>query len=324
MRKITWLLLLLISTGSFAQLSVSKTQTENQSFPFGIDVAQPRFSWQLNSSLRNTMQTAYELKVMLEKKSVWQTGKTNSAQSVFVPYQGAALQSDKTYTWQVRVWDNQGHNSDWSQPAFFKTGLLNPTDWKADWIEAGFAEDTINRPAQYFRKNFSLGKKVKSATAYITSLGMYEAQLNGKRIGDAYLTPGWTSYNKRLQYQAYDVTGLLNTGANAIGVTLGNGWYRGFLAWDDHKNIYGKKLTLLMQVMIVYTDGSTEYIATDDSWQTSTGPIRYAEIYHGETYDAREEKAGWATPGYKADGWTYAKKATVTNRAPYCHLQRTH
>jgi alpha-L-rhamnosidase len=314
MRKSTWLLLLLISTTVSAQLSVTQLRTENQSYLFGTDIARPRFSWQLSSPARNTLQTAYELKVMLDKKAVWQSSKTSSAQSVFVPYDGTALESDRTYTWQVRVWDNQGHTSAWSQPALFKTGLLNPTDWKADWIEAGFTEDSINRPAQYFRKTFRMDKKIKTATAYITSLGMYEAELNGKRIGDAYLTPGWTSYNKRLQYQAYDVTGLLNPGANAVGVTLGNGWYRGFLAWDDHKNIYGKKLGLLMQILVVYTDGSKEYIASDDSWQCSTGPIRYAEIYHGETYDARAEKEGWSTAGYKADGWVYAKKAMVTNR----------
>ena len=314
MRKINWLLLLLISTGSFAQLSVSRLQTENQLFPFGIDITQPRFSWQLNSPVRNTMQTAYELKVLLDKKAVWQTGKTSSGQSVFISYGGARLESNQRYSWQVRVWDNQGKSSAWSQPAFFHTGLLQPTDWKASWIEAGFTEDSINRPAQYFRKPFSLNKKIKSATAYITALGMYEAQLNGQRIGDAYLTPGWTSYNKRLQYQAYDVTGLLKAGDNALGVTLGNGWYRGFLAWDNHKNIYGKKPALLMQLMITFTDGSQSLIGSDESWQTSTGPIHYSEIYNGETYDAREEKTGWASPGYTAAGWVNAKKATVTNR----------
>lgn len=314
MRKFNWLLLLLISTCSFAQLSITNLQTENQSFPLGIDVSQPRFSWQLNSPIRNTMQTAYELKVVLDKKAVWQSGKTSSAQSVFIAYQGAALESNKRYSWQVRVWDNQGKSSAWSQPAYFHTGLLQPTDWKASWIEAGFMEDSINRPAQYFRNSFSLNKKIKTATAFITALGMYEARLNGQRIGDAYLTPGWTSYNKRLQYQCYDVTALLQTGDNAIGVTLGNGWYRGFLAWDDHKNIYGKKPALLMQVMITFTDGSQTIIGSDDSWQTSTGPIRYSEIYHGETYDARAEKTGWANPGYNAADWVKAKKATVADR----------
>ncbi len=314
MKKILLGILLLAGGMASAQLYVTNLRTENWQDPICIDATQPRFSWQLNIPARNTMQTAYELKLMLDKKTIWQTGKTSSPQSVFISYQGTSLESNQLYHWQVRVWDNQGKTSAWSKPAFFKTGLLHSTDWKASWIEAGFKEDSINRPAQYFRKPFSLNKKIKSATAYITSLGMYEAHLNGKRIGDAYLTPGWTSYNKRLQYQAYDITGLLQSGENAIGVTLGNGWYRGFLAWDDHKNIYGKKPALLMQVMISFTDGSQSLITSDDSWQSSTGPIRYSEIYHGETYDARAEMNGWANPGYTAAGWVNAKKAIVTER----------
>lgn len=312
MKKILWLLLF-CQTAVSGQLQVTRLLTENQLFPFGIDVQTPRFSWQLNSPLRNTQQTAYELKVTQDKKTVWQSGKISSDQSVFIPYQGSPLQSDRLYTWQVRVWDNHTKSS-WSMPGFFKTGLLHATDWKADWIEAGFAEDSVNRPAQYFRKNFSLTKKIKSATAYITSLGLYEAMLNGKRIGDAYLTPGWTSYNNRLQYQAYDVTRLLQPGANAIGVTLSNGWYRGFLAWNDHKNIYGKKLGLLIQLMLTYTDGSTAIIGSDESWQCNTGSIRYAEIYHGETIDARAEQPGWSTAAFKADGWVPVKKAVVISR----------
>lgn len=314
MKKILLGLLLLACGTVSAQLSVTKLLTENLPYPFGIDATHPRFSWELNSNERNSMQTAYELKVVKDKKSLWQTGKTNSAQSVYITYQGPALESNQLYQWQVRVWDNHGKTSAWSDPASFKTGLLHPADWKANWIEAGYTEDSINRPAQYFRKPFSLNKKIRSATAYVTSLGLYEAQLNGQRIGDAYLTPGWTSYNTRLQYQAYDVTGLLRNGANAIGVTLGNGWYRGYLAWDDHKNIYGRKPALLMQVIVDYQDGSKEYISTDESWQCSTGPILYSEIYHGETYDARAEKKGWAEPGYSALGWVNAR--SISNSKP--------
>src|ERR1700730_13655398 len=129
-------------------------------------------------------------------------------------------------------------------------GLLNSADWKAKWISAGFSEDTLLRPSPLFLKKFALNKKISSAFAYITAHGLYEAQINGKRVGDAYLTPGWTSYNKRLQYQVYDVTGLLNKGTNAIGVMLGNGWYRGYLAWNDRHNIYGKDISLLFQLEI--------------------------------------------------------------------------
>jgi alpha-L-rhamnosidase len=151
-----------------------------------------------------------------------------SDRSVHVPYAGAALQSGKKYTWEVRVWDNNGKPSAWSEPAFFQTALLSTADWHAKWIEADFVEDSINRPAQYFRKQFSSTKKIASATAYITAHGMYEAQINGKRVGDAYLTPGWTSYNKRLQYQVYDVKDMLTSGSNAIGVVTRQWMVQGF------------------------------------------------------------------------------------------------
>lgn len=286
-----------------AQSTVSNLLCENLTNPVGLDIKQPRFSWQLVSDSRNVMQTAYEVKVLLGKTVAWNSGKVVSDQSVFINYSGAALQPDKKYNWQVRVWDNEGKTSAWSEAASFQTAFFNVTDWKAKWIEAGFVEDSINRPAHYFRKQFSVNKKITSATAYITAHGMYEAQINGKRVGDAYLAPGWTSYNKRLQYQVYDVTALLSNGNNAIGAIIGNGWYRGFLAWGDNKNIYGRKLGLLFQLNIQYSDGSTAVINSDESWKSSTGSIRFAEIYHGETVDAREEKQGWSTASFNDAGW---------------------
>src|SRR3989337_4200298 len=201
-----------------AQLKVQNLLTENLSNPIGIDVRQPRFSWQLSSDQRNVLQTAYEIKVSSGKKNAWRSNKISSDQSVQVAYKGNPLQSGMRYNWQVRVWDNKGKASAWSEPAICQMALLNKEDWKAKWIEAGFIEDSVNRPVQYFRKQFLASKKIKSATAFITAHGMYEAEINGKRVGDQYLTPGWTSYNKRLQYQAYDVSNLVNSGKNAIGV----------------------------------------------------------------------------------------------------------
>ena len=186
------------------------------------------------------------------------------------------------------------------------------SDWKAKWIEAGFAEDSMNRPAQYFRKQFSSTKKIASATAYITAHGMYEAQINGKRVGDAYLTPGWTSYNKRLQYQVYDVTDLLTNGNNAIGVTVGNGWYRGFLAWAGNKNIYGKKQAFYFSLILLILMAPLQQLFLMRSWKSSTGSIRYSEIYHGETIDAREEKTGWSTAGYNDADWSGVKVAELS------------
>ena len=315
MRKNNFLFfsLVFLSTTISAQVKVVNLLTENQTNPIGLDVQLPRFTWQLVSEQRNISQTAYEIIVSSGKSTAWKSGKVISDRSVHVPYAGTALQSGKKYIWEVRIWDNNGKPSPWSEPAFFQTALLSPSDWKAKWIEADFVEDSINRPAQYFRKQFSATRKIASATVYITAHGMYEAQINGKRVGDAYLTPGWTSYNKRLQYQVYDVKDLLTSGNNAIGVVTGNGWYRGFIAWAGNKDSYGKKTGLLFQLDISYSDGSTSSIISDGSWKSSTGSIRYSEIYHGETIDAREEKAGWATANYNDANWSGVKVQNYPN-----------
>lgn len=294
----------------FAQVKIQHLLTENLTNPIGLDVQQPRFSWQLVSDKRNIAQTAYEIIVSADKGPLWKSGKVASNQSVQVSYAGTALQSGKKYTWELRVWDNNGKQSPWSEPAFFQTALLDTADWKAKWIEAGFAEDAT-RPAILFRNQFSINKKITSATLYITAHGMYEVQLNGNKVGDAYLTPGWTSYNKRLQYQVYDVTNMLSNGNNAIGATVGNGWYRGYLAWEDNKNIYGSKLGLLAQLNITYSNGTSETIVTDEKWKSSTGAIKSVEIYHGETYDAREEKKGWSKAGFNDAGWKGVNLPTV-------------
>jgi len=166
------------------------------------------------------MQTAYELRVgdkeiQKGKNITWSSGKVLSSQSLYIPYEGEQVESGKRYYWQVRVWDNSNKVSEWSKPAFWEMGLLEISDWKAKWIEPGFTEDTIMRPSPYFRKNFAANKKVQSARLYITSRGLYEAFLNGKRVGDLQLTPGWTSYNNRLQYHVHDVTTMILQGNNA-------------------------------------------------------------------------------------------------------------
>ncbi|WP_080238634.1 glycoside hydrolase family 78 protein [Spirosoma rigui] len=314
MRKFClFLTLQLLIISVFGQVTVRNLLTENRANPIGLDVATPRLSWQLVPTVatkRNVKQVAYEIRVGTDaasaaKGTVWQSGRVASDQSVQVPYAGTALRPGQRYTWQVRVWDSpSGKPSDWSAPAFWQTGLLAAANWTAKWIEAGYAEDTINQPSPMFRKAFSAPKPIRSATLYMTAHGLYEARINGQRVGDAYLTPGWTTYNSHLQYQVYDVTGLLKTGPNAIGVTLGSGWYRGRLAWEKQRNIYGKNLALLGQLQLTYADGSTETVITDASWKSSTGPIRSSEIYDGEVYDARLEKAGWDKPGYADADWS--------------------
>lgn len=320
MRKQTLLLaaLQLLTVIAIAQLSTKNLLIENKTNPLGLDNKLPRFSWQLVSSNRNTLQSAYEIKLATATKSksnTWNSGKITSQQSVQVDYAGPTLISNTQYLWQVRVWDQLNNASEWSAPASFQTGFLNQDQWKATWISPGYVEDSLLRPSPLFRKTFNTKPKIQSATLYITSHGLYEAQINGKRVGDDYLTPGWTAYQKRLQYQTYDVTKLLNSGKNAIGVTLGSGWYRGSLAWASNKNSYGKDISLLAQLMVVYTDGSTAIVATDSSWKSSTGPIVYSEIYHGETIDARLEKKGWSMPEYDDAAWygvTFGKQVFNT------------
>jgi alpha-L-rhamnosidase len=309
MKKIFTLLFFMQSLiiGAQSPLNVVHLLTENQANPIGLDQKTPRFSWQLSLGKRNTNQVAYEINVYAGKTFLWKTGKVLSDQSVQVIYAGSQLQSGKKYNWQVRVWDNNGTASAWSEPAFFQMALLQVSDWKAKWISPGFTEDSVDRPAVIFRKEFLIGKKIASATAFITAHGMYEAQINGKRVGDAYLAPGWTSYNKRLQYQVYDVTALLSAGKNVAGASVGNGWYRGYLAWGNKRNIYGADASLLWQINIIYSDGSNGTIVSDESWKSSTGSIRFDEIYHGETIDDRLEKNGWATVSYNDADWSQVK-----------------
>jgi alpha-L-rhamnosidase len=316
----TLLIAILFSICLFSQTSVKNLACESRINPIGIDAAVPRLSWQLTSNQRNLLQTAYQIRVKNDASAtVWQTDKVMSGQSVYIPYSGPALQSGKRYSWQVKVWDNYGKASAWSEAAYWEMGLMKPEDWKATWIRPGYDEDSVMRPSPMFRKQFSTTKKIKSARAYITSHGLYEAFINGKRVGDSYLTPGWTSYNKRLQYQVYDITSLLSQGNNTVGVVLGSGWYRGHLAWQGNKNSYGRELALLLQFAITYADGSTEYIVSDESWKSSTGQIRYSEIYNGEINDARLEKSGWLMPGYDDSNWS----GVQVNSLPKGHLLAT-
>ncbi|HEY5823257.1 MAG TPA: alpha-L-rhamnosidase N-terminal domain-containing protein, partial [Cyclobacteriaceae bacterium] len=284
---------------SVAQVKVQNLHTENLTNPVGLDEAKPHLSWQLVSDKRNILQTAYEIHVSesatsLSKGDVWNTGKVTSDQSIHITYSGQPLKPKQRYFWQVRVWDNSGKASAWSEVVYWETGLMNSSNWKAKWIESGLEGDVVTGPAPMLRKKFELTKAVKSARVYVTAHGLYEAQINGQRVGDSYLTPGWTSYKTRLQYQVYDVTTSLKQGSNAIGVQLGDGWYRGFLAWEDNKNIYGKDVALLLQLEVTYADGTAETIISDESWRSAFGPIQSSQIYHGEIYDARLEKTGWS------------------------------
>lgn len=309
----TFSLFLLFSMSSslvFAKTQVVKLTCEYLTNPIGIDVEKPRLAWQIISDEQNVKQTAYEIRVAgslseLNKKNnlIWTSGKTDSGQSIQVNYEGPALKSMQRAYWQVRVWDNKNKASAWSEPAYWEMGILEPESWKASWIGAETEIETEgSKPVQHFRKEFTTAKKVKSAQVYVTSKGLYQLFLNGEKVGDELFTPGWTSYNKRLQYQTYDVTSMIRE-KNSLGALLGDGWYRGNIAWNDQKNYYGDRLALLAQLQINYTDGTSEIITTDKSWKSSTGPILESDIYNGESYDAQLEMPGWKKPGFDDSVW---------------------
>lgn len=316
------LVLLALSGSAFAQVGVQNLTCEHRVNPVGIDVRQPRVSWQLTGPGRNIRQSAYQLEVSTvpgtsAKNRVWSSGKVSSDASVLQAYAGPALATGQRYFWRVKVWDGNGKEGPWSAPAYWEMGLLNPADWRANWIEVDAGPDsTVKRysPAAALRKEFTPKGKVTSARAYVTAHGLYELHLNGQKVGDALLTPGWTVYPKRLQYQVYDVTSLVKPGANAVGALLGDGWYRGTMGFEKNWAYYGKKTGLRCQLHLTYADGSDEWVVSDGSWTFSKdGPIRMNDIYNGETYDARREQTGWDQPGYAANGWKPVLVATYAD-----------
>ncbi len=313
------LCLLIIPVLSFSQdLSTYDLTCGHRKNPVGTDVPQPRLSWKIKGSGTGIMQSAYSIRVANDpgfpsSAIVWQSGKIVSDQSVLINYSGKELRPGQRYWWQVRVWDNKGRASKWSETALWETGLMSSGNWKAKWIEM---EGDTNRysPSPHFRKEFSIEKNIARAVVYVTSHGFYELHLNGKKVGDQVLTPGWTTYGKRIQYQVYDITDQVVKGKNAVGAVLGDGWYRGTLAWGNNWAIYGKRLGLLMQMKITFTDGSESLIITDDSWKSSNdGAIRMNDIYNGETYDATRKLTGWNLPGYDDSKWKPVRTGLYNN-----------
>ncbi len=301
---------LLFNCAGGQKLAVTNLKCEYLENPLGIDMPQPRLSWTVSSSLRGVSQSAYRILVADGRESlrndtgnVWDSGQVSSAQSVNVVYDGQQLQSGQTYYWKVRSWNQDGEQSPWSEIHTFHTGLMQPSDWEAEWIAA---RDT-SLQAPLLRTEFEVEKRVASAHAYVTGVGYYELYLNGEKVGDHVLDPGMTDYRKRVLYATYDVTDQLNSGANAAGIILGNGAYRmerveGRYSWGGGGATFGAPRAFL-QLDVTFSDGTTKRIITDGSWQSSSGPITFNHFYGGEDYDARLEKPGWSTPEYDASGW---------------------
>ena len=291
-------------------LSVDNLKCEYKADPIGIDASRPRLSWQLASAGRGVVQSAYELQVATSLESLQNeadlllaTGRVASSQSIHVEYSGPPCTSRTRYHWRVRVWDGQGRGSQWSRPAYWEMGQLDSADWAASWIVPDLPPGNLRR-SPMLRSTFEVEGEVESARAYVSSLGLYEARINGLRVGDQLFTPGWTSYDRRLQYQTYDVTELLNSGPNAVGATVGDGWYRGYNAWRKSFDFYGDQSALLLEIRIRYVDGREQVVGTDSGWTCAKGPILSSDIYLGETYDARLEKPGWTRSGFDDRSWS--------------------
>jgi alpha-L-rhamnosidase len=323
-----------------AALMPSNLQCEYHANPLGIDVLQPRLTWQLQSRERDQHQTAYEILVASDENSLaqnvgdlWDSGKISSADTINVDYAGQPLASREVCYWKVKVWDRQGEAFGWSAPARWSMGLLQTNDWKANYISYRDTtpvftnRDSLYLPAaRQYRKEFVATKNIKRTTIYATALGIYELHLNGQRVGDALFAPGWTDYRQRAYYQTYDVTKLVNGGTNAIGAWVADGWYSGydgFGLWIGlgtekiGRYTYGKTPAFMAQLEIDYDDGSRTTVVTDPTWKvTGDGPIWQADILMGEFYDARREMTGWTQPGFNDADWDPAILAQDNGRVP--------
>jgi alpha-L-rhamnosidase len=286
--------------------------------PLTIEPDRVRFGWLLAGS---GMQRAYQIQVIQNgcgwlpgATRLWDSGQTPSGESADVAYGGPPLTPGRRYEWRVRVWDPAGTATEWSAPASFETELAQD-GWAASWIGLGALRETFTppsqpgrpdavanalRPAPYLRHSFTLAGPAASARLHVTALGLYEARLNGQRVGDAFLTPGWTDYGQRVLYQTYDVTGLLRDGENVLGAILGDGWYAGFVGFDAKRAgaHYGPAPELLAQLDITLEDGTTARVVSDGQWQGRFAAIRHADLLMGEQHDLRREPHGWDSPGF--------------------------
>ena len=265
--------------------------------PLGVDSRNPRLFWKLQGGGRGQAQTAYQILVASSEKNLahdngdlWNSGKVASVESIQIPYAGSELKSSQPVFWKVCVWDANGKVSAWSKSATWTMGLLSTNDWQAKWIGAA---DT-NIPPILLRREFAVKPGLKRALVNVCGLGEYEMSLNGKKVGDDFLTPGWTKYDKTCLYDVFDITKNLARGKNAVGLELGNGMYQvlGGGRFTKFKGSFGPQKAIA-QIRLEYTDGSVEIVGTDENWRTAAGPITFNSIYGGEDFDARRVQAGW-------------------------------
>lgn len=293
-------------------------RTEYLENPLGLGIAAPRFYWHCQDG---QLQSAYQILCQLRGTVVWDSGKVVSLAMTHIRYQGTALHSRDRVSWRVRLWDENDQPGEWAE-AWFELGLLEPSDWTARWITGNYRPKGRSRyPVDCFRRTFSLRKPVAQARLYASAHGLYDLRLNGQRIEDFVLAPGMTDYRKRIQYQSYDCTALLQA-ENQLELQLADGWYRGSSAAYGVTQVYGRQTSLLVQLEIQYTDGSIQTIASDEDWDWSNdGPIRFADLKDGEIYDARMR------PSYSGHARLCKVKAahlTASNNVPVHEMEHFH
>jgi alpha-L-rhamnosidase len=277
--------------------------------PLGIDTPSPRLTWLITDTRRGAKQTAYQvlvdtdsMKVVQETAEEWNTGKVVSENNLLV-YKGKLLQPFTRYYWKVIVWDKDGVKATQAPVSSFETGMMQMRNWKGAWISD--SRDITTKPAPYFRKTFSTEKKIKSARAYIAVAGLYELYINGHKIGNHRLDPMYTRFDRRTLYVTYDVTSALQSGKNAIGVLLGNGWYnhQSTAVWYFHEAPWRNRPTFCLDLRITYEDDMQEVISSGKGWKTALSPVIFNSIYTAEHHDARLAKEGWNTPAYDDTDW---------------------
>jgi alpha-L-rhamnosidase len=287
-------------------ISLTKLRCLHMTEPQGIDVL-PYFSWIIESDQREVMQTSYQISVVeIGGSIVWDTGRVESDASTFVPYEGSLLKSRTAYQWTVTVFDNRGNEA--SASSMYETAFLNASDWKAKWIESPL--EIIDRGmhfseqpcASMFRKAFCLQGKIANARLYTTCHGIYRLTVNGQRPDDREFAPEFTVYRDYLSYQTYDVTSLLETGENIIGMYVGDGWYHGYMSKTNIDD-YNPAHAILLQLEVEYVNGTKETIITDGTEKVSDGPIRFSDLFAGECFDANLIPHGWDVPGYDDTDW---------------------
>jgi alpha-L-rhamnosidase len=305
---------LFLALAANARLTVTDLRCDYVVNPLGVDSATPRLFWKLRGGKNGEHQTAYQILIASDEKklgedrgNLWDSGKVNSNDSIQIPYAGQKLSSSQQVFWKVRAWDADGKASDWSKPATWTMGVLQASDWHAKWIGT---TDT-NLPSLLLRHEFVVKPGLKRALINICGLGQYELTLNGKKIGDDYLSPGWTKYDRTCLYDTFDITADLKKGPNAAGIELGNGMYNvlGGGRFTKFKRSFGPQQAIA-QIRLEYNDGSVEFVGTDGTWKSSPGPITFSSIYSGEDFDARLVQPGWNSAGFDAARWS---AATILN-----------